>query len=118
MKLIIRLQTAVTDGLGSIKDQLVEQQAAMTKADAQLKSTQDVDETDLTTVLGQADSAMAASVEQHIVTLGEQAAGMGVHRDTLQAALAEQNAAQEAMYESVMANVSQVLKQGMQVTSS
>ena len=55
----------------------------------------------------------AASAQEDV--LGEQADGMSVHRDTLRAALAEQNAAQEAMYESVMANMSQVLKQGMQV---
>ena len=58
---------------------------------------------------------MNAGVEQHIATLNQQAAGMGVHCDTLQAALAEQNAAQEAMYQNVMANVSEMLKQGMQV---
>mmetsp|Transcript_52088 Transcript_52088/g.145236 ORF Transcript_52088/g.145236 Transcript_52088/m.145236 type:complete len:89 (+) Transcript_52088:3-269(+) len=39
---------------------------------------------------------------------------MGVHRDTLKDALAEQNAAQEAMYQDVMANMSEMLKQGMQ----
>ena len=63
----------------------------MAKADAQLQSTQDVDETELTAVLGEADGAMDAGVGQHVATLGEQADGMSVHRDTLRAALAERD---------------------------